>query len=269
MTGALQGLRVVNTRAVHQAAALDRLLVERGAVPISYPCIAIAPPSDPAELDEELRRLVGGQFDWLVLTSTNAVRATALRLDALGLRMPHEPKLGIATVGPATARAACDQLGVASTLVPETNTGAELAASIPVREGDAVLLPQSEIAGRDAIDALRARGATATAVTAYRTVIGEGGAELSGLLRERAIDALTFCSPSAVDGFVQRIEREGASLAAAQSLTTVCIGPTTHTAAVRQGFSTSVKSDFQSLDSLVSALEQSLVVQLQGGKHWS
>jgi len=56
----LAGKRVVNTRAAHQAAELDDLLRGRGAVPVSYPCIAIAPPADPAPLDAALRDAAAG-----------------------------------------------------------------------------------------------------------------------------------------------------------------------------------------------------------------
>ena len=72
------------TQAVHQAPELAGLLAARGAIPLLYPCIAIAPPADPAPLDATLRRAVGGEFDWLVFTSANTVLVLAQRLSALG-----------------------------------------------------------------------------------------------------------------------------------------------------------------------------------------
>ncbi len=47
---ALRGKRIVNTRALHQAADFDALLTKYGAVPISYPCIVIEPPADTTQL---------------------------------------------------------------------------------------------------------------------------------------------------------------------------------------------------------------------------
>jgi uroporphyrinogen-III synthase len=44
----LVGKRIVNTRAVHQAEALNTLLRARGALPLDYPCIAIVPSQDSA-----------------------------------------------------------------------------------------------------------------------------------------------------------------------------------------------------------------------------
>ena len=40
---ALQDLRVVNTRSRDQAGELNELLRAAGAIPLAYPCIAIAP----------------------------------------------------------------------------------------------------------------------------------------------------------------------------------------------------------------------------------
>jgi hypothetical protein len=51
MTGVLDGKFIVNTRATHQAKGLNTLLRMRGAVPLDYPCIAIAPPEDSVLLD--------------------------------------------------------------------------------------------------------------------------------------------------------------------------------------------------------------------------
>ncbi len=77
---ALAGKRIVVTRAANQADELDDLLRSRGAEPLPYPCIAIAPPTDTGPLDAALRDLVAGEFTWLVLTSRNAVVVLAERL---------------------------------------------------------------------------------------------------------------------------------------------------------------------------------------------
>ena len=71
----LTGARIVNTRALHQAGALDDLLTARGALPISFPCIEIAPPDDPQPLAAALAALARGTFKWVVFTSANGVDA--------------------------------------------------------------------------------------------------------------------------------------------------------------------------------------------------
>ncbi|MCB0231019.1 MAG: uroporphyrinogen-III synthase, partial [Anaerolineae bacterium] len=50
-----------------------------------YPCIAIAAPADTGPLDGALRDLAAGRFDWLVLTSSNAVTVLAERLHILAI----------------------------------------------------------------------------------------------------------------------------------------------------------------------------------------
>lgn len=269
MNGSLGGLRVVNTRAVHQASALDRLLTERGAVSIPYPCIAIVPPADTAELDWSLRRLAAGEFDRLVFTSANAVAAVTSRCARLGIRNAVHPNTSVAAVGPASADAANELLGRSPAVVPDTHTGTELARAIHVRPSERVLLPLSEIAGDDVARGLRRLGADVTEVTAYRTVTGHGGVDLPGMLATNAVDAITFCSPSAVAGFVERMTRENGSLPSAHARTVVCIGPSTHEAAVRHGFMEAVGATIHTLDGLVAELEQVGAVRPQGGNRWS
>ena len=92
--------------------------------PISYPCIAIAPPDDPAELDAALDDLLAGKFDWLVLTSANTVRSLATRGSATA--GPHRT-WRTAVVGPATRDAALRELGLASEVMPETYQASDLA----------------------------------------------------------------------------------------------------------------------------------------------
>ena len=142
---ALEGKRVVNTRAAHQAAELDELLRARGAQPLSYPCIRIEPPEDPARLDEALREAVGGAFDWLLLTSANVVHAVAGRLAALDVGpLPAELRLG--AIGGGTAQAAERELGRVPDLLPDEALAEGLLAAFPRRPGLRVLLPQGDLA---------------------------------------------------------------------------------------------------------------------------
>jgi len=68
-----------------QAWGLDRVLEAHGAIPLSFPCIAIGPPADVSALDGAIERLGAGEFDWVVLTSVNTVEAVAGRLAQLHL----------------------------------------------------------------------------------------------------------------------------------------------------------------------------------------
>src|SRR6266511_1582069 len=80
----LAGITVLVPRAREQAGAVSLLLRQRGAEPLEVPTIAIRPLRSTSELDLAVGRLVGGAYDWLVLTSVNGVAALRGRMEALG-----------------------------------------------------------------------------------------------------------------------------------------------------------------------------------------
>jgi uroporphyrinogen-III synthase len=251
VTSPLVGRKIVNTRALEQAGELDDLLRERGAIPVSYPCIAIAPPDDPAELDAALDDLRAGKFDWLVLTSTNTVRSLAARrFHAL-----EAPAWRTAVVGPATRDVALHELGLQADVMPEVYQGSDLAESLSVKPGDRVLLPQSAIAPPDLAGALTAKGATVRTVTAYQTTIGNGGVRFAEFLALGLVDAVVIASSSAVVGFVSRLTGEGLSVAVLCNVPVVCIGQSTVSTARQRGFQSPVVPDEQTLGGVVGALE--------------
>lgn len=254
MTGALSGKRIVNTRASRQASALDDLLRARGALPLDYPCIVVIPPDDTTELDRALRVLHDGAYDWLVLTSANTVFALAERLGVLGLSLTTATfRTGV--IGPATAQAAREQLGLLDAGMPETYVAEALADSLPIQPGARVLLPESAIARPTLADRLTALGAAVTTVAAYQTVCGRGGANLPELLAQKQVDAVTFTSSSTVTCFVERLAQEGGQPEAAFNLRAACIGTKTAVTARENGFRLICTAKESTLESLVDVLE--------------
>ncbi|HEC21720.1 MAG TPA: uroporphyrinogen-III synthase [Chloroflexi bacterium] len=251
----LAGKRVVNTRAPHQAADLDALLRRRGAEPLSYPCIDMAPPEDAAPLDEALRAAAEGRFDWLVLTSRNAVLALARRLETLGLAPSALGKQQVAAVGPATAEAARRLLGVQVALTPAEYVAESLADALCPAPGMRVFLPQSEIARPVLKEALTAAGAEVTGVTAYRTVMGRGGVNVPAMLSAGQVDAVAFTSPSTVHNFLRRLVGEGGDVADLAGVCVACIGPVTARAAHERGLEVQVVPEEHTLAGLIAGLE--------------
>lgn len=255
MTGALHGKRIVNTRALHQAGPLNDALRRRGAVPLDYPCIEIIPPEDVAPLDEGLRTLATGGFDWLVLTSANTVAALAARLAALGLALP-DARVRAAAVGPATAEAAASGLGLHGMVLPADYTAESLARALPISPGERILLPASALAQPDLATALTERGAVVQAVSAYQTVCGRGGVNVPGYLSRGQVDALTFTSPSTVKYFLERLRTAGGSADQACAIIAACIGPGTAAAAREAGFRTVIMPTEHTISGLADALHQ-------------
>jgi len=74
---ALAGKRIVITRAAVQSEMLARELSKRGAVAVVLPLVSFADPEDFAQLDAAITEIQ--RFDWMILTSAQAVRALVKR----------------------------------------------------------------------------------------------------------------------------------------------------------------------------------------------
>ncbi len=161
----LYGKRIVITRATSQSHEFADLLRGRGAEPLVYPCLDFAPPDDMNPLDGALREASQGKFDWLVLTSANAVQAVKARLEALGLRLVV-PYVG--AVGPSTAEAIRRELGLQVDGIGEEFRSTSLVEAIDLKQGARVLLPKADIAPNALARKLETRGAQVKSVIAYR-----------------------------------------------------------------------------------------------------
>ena len=259
MSDALAGRTVVNTRASHQAGELDCLLKARGAIPISFPCIGIEFTVTP-ELDRALGDLIAGHYDWFVLTSVNTVHAVADQLPGCGF--PHQG-FRVACVGPKTAQAARDLLGLRIDLVPQAHHARALASELPVGLGDRILMPASVIARPELSHCLSAKGASVDQIAAYRTTSMATRLDALALI-EQVVDAVAFASPSAVCAFAEQFQRQGIALSRLGQATIACIGPSTRESALGNGFSEPVMAQPHTLAGLVELLEQTFSVATQG-----
>ncbi len=253
----MKSRRIVVTRSAHQASALVTLLEVRGAVPVPYPCIAIEAVKDTEDLDDGIRRTAHGEFDWMVLISANAVLALAKRIEALGIPRSNLARSRIAAIGPGTADAVRSMLGLDVALMPDEYEAEDLAEALSPAssEGSRVFLPQSSIARPVLREMLTGMGADVFAVTAYRTVMGRGGADVPGLLAKKQIDAVTFTSSSTVENFKKRLAAEGGSLGMLESICVACLGRKTSMTAAELGLTVSVSPPENTLARLVSALD--------------
>ncbi len=168
-TGALAGRRVLVTRARDQAGPLLDALRAAGAVPVLFPTIEIAPATDYRALDAALASLE--EYGWLLFTSANTVTYVELRLWTIGSdwQAVGRGDVRVAAVGARTADLLSAR-GVAVAYVPTAHTAVALAEGLPVRLGERVLLPGSEIADDAPATTLRARGAHVDTHVAYRTI---------------------------------------------------------------------------------------------------
>jgi len=198
LANALSGKRIVITRAAEQSQSLLAALREKGAQPILLPMLAFAPPDDLQPLDDALRRL--REYHWILFTSQNAVRALQERAGPLKLSLRDAVAAAqIAAVGPATANAA-RSAGLTVAYVAKEHNGVALAQELQIEvRGKRVLLPRSDRANHDLVEALLRLGAQVTEIVAYKTLrpASDGAHSLENILQDVA-DAVLFFSPSAV-----------------------------------------------------------------------
>lgn len=226
MTLPLKGKRIVVTRAEEQAGTLVERLEALGAAVLVCPMITIAPPEDCGPLDAAIQRMP--EYDWLMLTSANAVGALFQRMAALGVATTLPANLKVGVVGPGTARELAAH-GAHPDFMPGVHTAEAMVAEIGDMAGQRVLFPAADIARATLPTGLRERGAQVDVVTAYRTVAGAGARMLIGPLHDKQVDAITFTSPSTVRAMLHGLAAQGVVDTAALlgHVALICIGPTT------------------------------------------
>lgn len=221
----LAGLRVLLTRDRAASERFAARLEQLGGVPVLCPAIETRFRNPPG-LDEALAAL--DRFDWLLLTSANAVRAIGARLEHLGLDPASAlSQIRVAVLGPATA-AGLERLGARSDVVSSTGDADGLATDLQAIgiEGELILFPASSIARPELARRLREAGAGVIQLSVYETVAPE---ELS-IPEPNEIDIAAFASPSAVRHVAGVV-----GPAWFRRVPLVCIGRTTAAAAREAG----------------------------------
>jgi uroporphyrinogen-III synthase len=245
VTGSLSGRTVVVTRDEEPNGPLGAALASRGATVRYVRCVEALPAEDPGPMRRELARAT--DYDWLFLTSARAAHAIAGPLPGAWPRR-------VAAVGRGTAAALEAETGRAPDVVGSGGAEAlvaEMGALSPLR-GARILFPASDRSRPEGLHALRAAGAHVTQVVAYRILTREGARPvLRALLRDPAVHALTFTSPSAVAALGEAEGQEGSCRIAA-------IGGSTAAALEAAGWTDLVVAPRPGFDALAEALASAL-----------
>ena len=168
---------ILATRAAGQSSSFTTLLSRQGATVIELPALEIRPPSSWAALDQALEHLSG--YDWLVLTSANAVTFFLDRLLAQGLK---------------------------ADFIPTSYVADALVEEFPVPlPGLRLLFPRVETGGRDVlVKEFTAQTATVTEVAAYESGCPQAMASgAAAALQQGQVNAVTFASSKTVRHFIQ------------------------------------------------------------------
>ena len=254
---ALYGWTVLVPRTKDQAGEMsDKLRRATAPSPIEVPTIAVEPPRSPAQMERAVKGLVDGRFQWVVFTSTNAVRAVWEKFNEFGLDARAFSGVKIACVGQATADRV-RAFGINPELVPSgEQSSLGLLDEFPPYDDvfdpvNRVLLPRADIATETLAEGLRERGWEIEDVTAYRTVrAAPPPAQTREMIKTGGFDAVCFTSSSTVRNLVGIAGKPHARTIVA------CIGPKTAETAAEFGLRVDVQPEVAAVGPLVEALAE-------------
>ena len=249
-TRPLQDLRVVVTRASHQASQFADRLRQAGATPILFPTIRIVPFDDSRQLDTAIQALQ--DYDWVIFTSVNGVEIFWARVQALHLDAALLDGVHVSAIGPATA-GALKQFGVQPDFVPDEFIAERVAEGLGDVCGQKILLPRAELARAALAELLREGGAQVDEIPTYRTV--QAATDPQARAGLDSADVITFTSSSTVRNFVALVggTRQAASLASNALI--ACIGPITAATVREMGMEPHIIAEDYTIDGLLSALQ--------------
>jgi uroporphyrinogen-III synthase len=241
---ALSGLRVVVTRAAHQAEELARPLRDRGAEAIVISVIDIAPPENPKPLREAV---LSDAYQWIIFTSVNAVSAFVSELRTARGAVSAR----VATVGEATKKAA-ERYGMRVDLVPENYIAESLVEAFAAEDldGARILIPSAAMTRDVVAPALRSYGARVDVVEAYRNVVPPQAAErVRTVFQAPYPDWVTFASSSAVTNLVNLVGKDCLS-----KVKIATIGPATSETVRRNELAVAAEASVHTSEGLVQAI---------------
>jgi uroporphyrinogen III methyltransferase/synthase len=246
----LQGVSIGLARAEEQLDPVIAKINVLGGEPVLMPLIEISPPETWIEVDAALSRLA--DYDWLVFTSVNGVRALLSRLWETGGDARTLGRTKIAVIGPAT-RDALAAYGLRADVMPDAYRAESLAAALaPLVHGNRVLWARAN-RGRDVLPReIAAAGATLDEVVVYRNQdVDRLPGDVAARIVDGRLDWIALSSPSIARG-VARVAR--AALQSPRPPRLAAISPVTAEAASEAGLPVHVIADVYTWDGLLTAI---------------
>ncbi len=206
----LQGKRILVTRAATQASQFTDLLTSQGFEVIEMPTLAIMPPTSWEMLDQAIANLIN--YDWLILTSANAVESFFGRLQQAGKDSRALHSLKVAVVGRKTAEVLANY-GITPDLVPADFIADSLIDAFltgnHVLTGKKLLFPRVQSGGREVlVEQLQQHGAIIESIPAYESGCPEAIDPVAlSAIQNQNLAAITFASSKTVKHFCQLLDR--------------------------------------------------------------
>ena len=246
----LEGKRILLTRAVESSAALDKLVLSRGAQPVHLPCLEVEVILD--ALQQSISSI--SWYSDIVFTSTHAVDVLKGEMDSQDLHLSaalHGKR--IAAVGQKTADA-LRNYGVHVDIIPCRASQDGLIAAYGVDGLPERLLFFRAEEGRDTLqNALQSQGVEVTMVHTYRTVCPQSDAsDVIRRVQNGEIDAVLLGSPKTARFYIQRI----GSIALADQPVIAVISESMAETVEAMGLSVQVVAKHASFETMLDALSE-------------
>lgn len=241
----LAGKRIVITRPKERSQKLAEHLRDAGAEVLEFPTIELKPvwkksekadagTADKEKLYELVRNLES--YHWLVLTSPAGAQYFFELLNWMQKDFRSLSHLRFAVIGGGTA-SVCREHGIYPDYIPERFYAADLGKGLAkqVKQNERVCILRARHGSPELTQAFEAAGISYMDVTLYDTITPEESPlaeRIRELLKEGAIDAVTFTSGSTVQGFLDILQPDKETL---NGFTAVCIGEKTKKTASAAG----------------------------------
>ena len=217
--------RVIALAESRQIEDLAALLEKEGATILRVPMVSILDAVDPAPVEAWTRKLIAGQFDYVVFMTGEGVRRLVAAMEESGLRDSTVTALGntrLVIRGPKPA-AALKELGLK----------ADLVAAIPTTEGVITTLSTEALSGKSVgvvlhgaenprlVEYLESAGASVSTVQPYRYAADSDSEKVADLIRQMAagsVAALVITSSPQVDRLFEVAAQSGMEQTLAEGL---------------------------------------------------
>lgn len=243
----LAGRRVLLTRPRRQSEGLWRQLHELGAEVLAQPAIEIGPPADWAPVDAALAHVE--DYQWLVFSSSNGVRALFERLQFLRGDLRAVARVKLAAIGPGTAEELA-RYELHADLVPDEHRAETLAEALATQPPGTRFLLARASRGREVLaEQLTAAGAIVEQVVVYSSAdVVAPDAAVAQTLESGRIDWITVTSSAIARSLVRLF---GPALGRARLAS---ISPITSQTLRELGWTPTVEAREYTMDGLVEAV---------------
>ena len=233
MISRLNGTRILITREKRQAQSLADLVEQYGGSPIVAPLIAVS-----CKNEKKQQKIVNhlSDYEWIFFTSANGVHCFFRNLQAQGFSKMGLSTLQFGAVGSKTEDA-LKTYGYSADFVPSTYNADVMAEEFLADfSGQApILLIRGSMSRSTLPEEFAKNRVSYETLEVYETLFNyDIRFRLNRLIREKALDMLTFTSPSTVNAFLEMVDTD--LMQTIQYIPVACIGTTTEQPIRSAGF---------------------------------